>query len=68
MDHRIRIKESEKIEKFLHIASELTKLWNMRVARIPIVVGAFGTVSKGLEKGVNLFVCFFANPILLEEQ
>ena len=27
------------------------KLWNMQVTIIPIVVGAFGTVTKGLLKG-----------------
>ena len=29
------------------------KLWNMRVMVIPIVVGAFGTVLKGIEKGLE---------------
>ena len=27
------------------------KLWNMQVTIIPIVIGAFGTVTKGLLKG-----------------
>ena len=50
MDHRGKIKESEKIDKFLNLAKELRKLWNMKVTVIPIIVVAFGTVFKGLEK------------------
>ena len=30
-DHRIRIKESEKIEKYLDLARELKKLYNAKV-------------------------------------
>ena len=29
------------------------KLWNMKVKIIPIVIGAFGTVTKGLLKGLE---------------
>ena len=36
--------------KYLDLARELKKLWNMQVTIIPIVIGAFGTVTKGLQK------------------
>ena len=49
-DHRIKLKECEKKDKYLNLARELKKLWNMKVAIIPIVIGAFGTVTKGLLK------------------
>ena len=32
---------------------ELKKLWNMQVTIRPIVIGAFGTVTKGLLKGLE---------------
>ena len=32
---------------------KLKKLWNMKVTIIPIVIGAFGTVTKGLLKGLE---------------
>ena len=49
-DHRIKLKESEK-DKYLNLARELKKkIWNMKVTIIPIVIGAFGTVTKGLSK------------------
>ena len=52
-DHRIKLKESEKKDKYLYFARELKKLWNMQVTIIPIVIGAFGTVTKGLPKGLE---------------
>ena len=51
-DHRIKLKECEKRDKYLDLARELKKkLWNMKVTIIPIVIGAFGTVTKELLKG-----------------
>ena len=52
-DHRIKLKECEKRDKYLDFAMELKKLWNMQVTIIPIVIGAFGTVTKGLLKGLE---------------
>ena len=52
-DHRIKLKECEKKDKYLDLARELKKLWNMQVTIIPIVIGAFGTVTKGLSKGLE---------------
>ena len=52
-DHRIKLKKSEKRDKYLDLARELKRLWNMKVAIIPILIGAFGTVTKGLLKGLE---------------
>ena len=53
VDHRINLKESEKKDKYLDLARELKKLWNMKVTIVPIVIGALGTVTKGLLKGLE---------------
>ena len=53
--HRIKLKECEKRDKYLDLARELKKLWNMKVTIIPIVICAFGTVIKGLLKGLEDF-------------
>ena len=45
-DHRIKLKEREKKDKYLDLTRELKKIWNMKVTIIPIVIGAFGTVTK----------------------
>ena len=52
-DHKIKLKESEKKDKYLDLAGELKKLWNRKVTVIPIVNGAFATVTKGLLKGLE---------------
>ena len=52
-DHRIILKESEKKDKYLDLARELKKLWNMKVTIVPIVIGALGTITKGLLKGLE---------------
>ena len=51
-DHRIKLKECEKKDKYLDLARELNKLWNMEVKIIPIVIDAFGTETKGLLRGL----------------
>ena len=40
------MKESEKKHKYLDLARELKKLWNMKVMIVPIVIGAYGTITK----------------------
>ena len=52
-DHRIHVKESEKKDKYLNLAREIKKLWNMKVTIVSIVIGALGTVTKGLLKGLE---------------
>ena len=49
----MNLKESEKEDKYLDLARELKKLWNMKVTIGPIVIGALGTVTKGLLKGLE---------------
>ena len=51
VDHRVKLKENEKRDKFLDLARELKKLWNMKVTVILMIIGALGTVTKGLIQG-----------------
>ena len=48
--HSRKLKECEKKDKYLDLARELKKPWNMRVTNVPIVIGAFDTVTKVLLK------------------
>ena len=52
-DHRKKMKDCEEKDKYLDLAREFEKLWKMQVTIIPIVIGAFGTVTKGLQKGLE---------------
>ena len=42
--------EVEKTKKYLYLATELKKVWNMKVTVFPLVVGAVGRPAKALEK------------------
>ena len=53
LSHRINLKESEKKDKYLDLARELKKLWNMKVMIVPIVIGALGIITKRLLKGLE---------------
>ena len=52
-DHRINLKESEKKDKHHDLARKLKNLWNMKVTIVPVVIGALGTITKGLLKGLE---------------
>ena len=51
--HRVKLKESEKRDKYLDLARELKKLWNMKVTVKPIIIGTLGTVTKGQVQGLK---------------
>ena len=48
-DHRIKLKECEKKDKYLDLVRELKKLWNKQVIIILIAIG----ITKGLLKGLE---------------
>ena len=52
-DNKVKLKEGDKRDKYLDLARELKKLWNMKVTVIPIVIGVLGTVTKGLVQGLE---------------
>ena len=41
-DHRVKLKESEKKDKYIDIARELKKMWNMKVTFTSIVTDTLG--------------------------
>ena len=53
-DYRVKLKESKKKDKYLDLAKELKKLWNMKVTGILIVIGALGSHQRiGTRTGVQ---------------
>ena len=50
--HSVKIKENEKIAKYFDLPRELKKQGN-KMTVLSIVVGAHGTVPKGLDKGLE---------------
>ena len=63
-------KEKEKIDKYRDLARELRKLWKVKTRVVPIVIGALGTIPKGLvghleSIGVNLDLAKIQKTTLL---
>ena len=54
-DRRIKLKECEKKDKYLDLARELKKLWNMKVSIVPSVIGAFSTETEILLKARRIW-------------
>ena len=52
-DDRINLKEFAKKDKYLDLAGEVSELWGMRTTIVAIVIGAFGTITKVLSKGLE---------------
>ena len=48
--HRVKIRESKKIDEYFDLAKEFKKLRNTRVTVIPIRVRALGTIPKSLKR------------------
>ena len=44
--------ENKKV-KYLDLAWELKKLWNIKVTIVPIMINALGTITKGLLKDLE---------------
>ena len=52
-DYIVKLKKSEKNDKYLDFARELKKLRNMKVTVLPVVIGALGSGTKGLIQGLE---------------
>ena len=52
-EYRVKIRENEKRDRCMDFARELKTLWSMKVTLMPIVIGAFGTIPKGLDRGLE---------------
>ena len=70
-DCRIGEKETEKIEKYQNLKTELKRLWSLdKVEVVPVVVGALGCISKGLSGwmdtlGIKLNIGMIQKSVLL---
>ena len=53
-DYNIIEKRNEKIRKYINLSMELKDLWHMeKVYIIPVIIGATGTVYKGIKDEIN---------------
>ena len=54
VDHRVKLKESEKKDKYQDLARELKKMWNIKMTVMLIEIGALRTVTKRLIQGLEV--------------
>ena len=45
-DHKVKLKESVKRDKYLDLAREVKQLWNIKVTVIPTVIGTLGSHQR----------------------
>ena len=51
-DRNVIIKEAEKILKYKDLTIEIQRMWNVKT-KIPVIIGATGTISKSFRKYVS---------------
>jgi hypothetical protein len=52
-DRNVIQKESEKKLKYKNLSIEIQRMWNMKCFIIPVIIGATGTVTRGLKKNLE---------------
>ena len=54
-DRNIALKETEKNKKnkYKDLELEMQRMWHMKTVVIPVVVGALGTMKKGMVENIN---------------
>ena len=50
MDHHVKEKEEEKIDRYMDLAAEVRRQFREKTVIVPIVLGALGTVQVKLSK------------------
>ena len=49
----IALKETEKKSKYKDVELEIQRMWHMKTEVIPVVVGALGTINKGMIENIK---------------
>ena len=52
-DRNIALKETKKKCKYKDLELEIQRMWHMKTVVIPVVVGALGTVKKGMAENIK---------------
>ena len=53
MDHHVKEKEEEKIDKYMDFAAEVRRQFRVKTVIVPIVLGALGTVPAKVSESLK---------------
>ena len=53
-DSKVNTKESEKLRKYKDLEIEVSRMWKARTKIVPAIIGALGTIKKGLDQNLLL--------------
>ena len=56
MDHHVKEKEEENIDKYMDFAAEVREQFRVKTVIVPITIGALGTVPAKLSKLIEKLV------------
>jgi len=52
-DSNVNTKETEKLSKCEDVEIEVSRMWKVRTEIVPVVIGALGTIEKGLDQNLQ---------------
>ena len=53
-DSNINTKETEKLSKYKDLENEVSRTWKGGTKIVPVIIWALGTITKGLDKNLQL--------------
>jgi hypothetical protein len=53
-DSYVNTKETGKLRKYKDLEIEVRRVWNLRTKIVPVIIGALGTIKKGLDQNRQL--------------
>jgi hypothetical protein len=57
----VKTTETKKLRKYLDLEIEVSRMWKVRTKIVPVIIGDFGTIKKGLDQ--NLLLCPGQPPV-----
>ena len=49
------IEKKKKLNKYKELDMESCRMWKVRIKTVPVIIGALGTITKGLDQNLQLF-------------
>ena len=51
---KVNTKETEKLSKYNDLEIQISRIWKVRTKFVPVIIGALGTIEKGLDQNLQL--------------